>query len=93
VQAPHDRIRHTALTVRDGRPVAVDVTELVPGDLARLVSADRRREHAIRATPGQGPPVPNIAGPVALSVAKQKVSAHRPVGQVWTGWSPAPYSR
>jgi magnesium-transporting ATPase (P-type) len=34
VQALHDRIGHTALTIRDGR--AVDVTELVPGDLVRL---------------------------------------------------------
>jgi len=40
VEALHDRIRHTALTVRDGRAVAVDVTELVPGDLVRLGMGD-----------------------------------------------------
>ena len=40
VEALHDRIRHTALTVRDGRPLAVDVTELVPGDLVRLGVGD-----------------------------------------------------
>ncbi len=40
VEALHDRIRHTALTLRDGRAVAVDVTELVPGDLVRLGMGD-----------------------------------------------------
>jgi P-type Mg2+ transporter len=36
VEALHNRIRHTAVALRDGRAVAVDVTELVPGDLVRL---------------------------------------------------------
>jgi P-type Mg2+ transporter len=40
VQALHDRIRHTALTIRDGRPVAIDMTELVPGDVVRLGVGD-----------------------------------------------------
>jgi P-type Mg2+ transporter len=40
VEALHDRIRHSALTVRDGRAVAVDVTKLVPGDLVRLGVGD-----------------------------------------------------
>jgi P-type Mg2+ transporter len=40
VQALHDRIRHTALTLRDGRAVAVDVTDLVPGDVVRLGVGD-----------------------------------------------------
>jgi Mg2+-importing ATPase len=40
VEALHDRIRHTALTIRDGRPVAIDVTELVPGDVVRLGVGD-----------------------------------------------------
>jgi P-type Mg2+ transporter len=47
VEALHSQLRHTALTLRDGEPVAVDVTELVPGDVVRLavgdvVSADLR---------------------------------------------------
>jgi Mg2+-importing ATPase len=33
-------VRHTALAVRDGEPVAVDVTELVPGDVVRLAVGD-----------------------------------------------------
>jgi P-type Mg2+ transporter len=40
VQALHDRIRHTALTIRDGHPVAIDMTELVPGDVVRLGVGD-----------------------------------------------------
>jgi Mg2+-importing ATPase len=40
VEALHDRIRHTALTIRDGRAVTVDVTELVPGDVVRLGVGD-----------------------------------------------------
>jgi len=40
VEALHSRLRHTALTLRDGRPVSVDVTELVPGDVVRLGVGD-----------------------------------------------------
>jgi Mg2+-importing ATPase len=36
----HDQIRHQALVVRDGHPVLVDVTALVPGDLVRLRLGD-----------------------------------------------------
>ena len=36
----HSRLRHTALTVRDGTPAPVDVTELVPGDVVRLAVGD-----------------------------------------------------
>jgi Mg2+-importing ATPase len=47
VEALHSQLRHTALTLRDGEPVAVDVTLLVPGDVVQLsvgdvVSADLR---------------------------------------------------
>lgn len=47
VEALHSRIRHTAVTLRDGRAAAVDVIALVPGDVVRLdvgdvVSADLR---------------------------------------------------
>jgi Mg2+-importing ATPase len=40
VEALHDSIRHKALTLRDGRAVTVDVTELVPGDVVRLGVGD-----------------------------------------------------
>ena len=47
VEALHSRIRHAAVTVRDGHAVEVNVTELVPGDIVRLdvgevVPADMR---------------------------------------------------
>ena len=50
VEALHSQLRHTALAMRDGAPVAVDVTELVPGDVVRLavgdvVAADLRLLH------------------------------------------------
>ena len=35
-EALHSRIRHTAVAIRDGRPVEVPVTDLVPGDVVRL---------------------------------------------------------
>lgn len=43
----HSQVRHGAVAVRDGRPTAVDVTELVPGDVVHLrmgdvVAADMR---------------------------------------------------
>jgi Mg2+-importing ATPase len=40
VEALHSQLRHTALVVREGKPVAVDVTELVPGDIVRLAVGD-----------------------------------------------------
>jgi P-type Mg2+ transporter len=40
VEALHSQLRHTALVMRDGEPVAVDVTELVPGDVVRLGVGD-----------------------------------------------------
>ena len=51
VEALHSQLRHTALAMRDGEPQAVDVTELVPGDVVRLavgdvVPADLRLLHA-----------------------------------------------
>jgi P-type Mg2+ transporter len=51
VEALHSKLRHTALVMRDGQPVAVDVTGLVPGDVVRLavgdvVPADLRLLHA-----------------------------------------------
>ncbi len=36
----HDQIHHQSLAVRDGQPVLVDVTSLVPGDLVRLRLGD-----------------------------------------------------
>jgi P-type Mg2+ transporter len=40
VEALHSQLRHTALVMRDGKPVALDVTELVPGDVVRLAVGD-----------------------------------------------------
>jgi Mg2+-importing ATPase len=40
VEALHSQLRHTALAVRDGTPVPVDVTDLVPGDVVRLAVGD-----------------------------------------------------
>jgi magnesium-transporting ATPase (P-type) len=40
VEELHSTIRHTAVTTRDGRVSAVDVTELVPGDVVGLDVGD-----------------------------------------------------
>jgi P-type Mg2+ transporter len=40
VEALHSQLRHTVLVVRGGEPSAVDVTELVPGDVVRLAVGD-----------------------------------------------------
>jgi len=40
VEALHSRLRQTALALRDGADVAVDVTELVPGDVVRIGVGD-----------------------------------------------------
>jgi Mg2+-importing ATPase len=39
-EALHSQIRHQALVVRDGRSVQVDVTQVVPGDVAELRLGD-----------------------------------------------------
>jgi Mg2+-importing ATPase len=39
-QALHSQIRHRTVVVRGGRPVSVEVTELVPGDLVELRLGD-----------------------------------------------------
>ena len=39
-EALHSQIRHETVAVRDGRPVEVDVTELVPGDVIELRLGD-----------------------------------------------------
>jgi len=40
IEALHSTIRHMALAVRDGKPLAVDVTDLVPGDVILLRTGD-----------------------------------------------------
>ncbi|MGZ4202330.1 MAG: magnesium-translocating P-type ATPase [Thermoleophilaceae bacterium] len=40
VEALHSRLRHTSLAVRGGQGLALDVTELVPGDVVRLAVGD-----------------------------------------------------
>jgi P-type Mg2+ transporter len=40
IEALHSSIRHRTLVVRGGQPIAVDVTELVPGDIVQLRTGD-----------------------------------------------------
>jgi len=40
VEALHSRLRYTALALRDGAEAAIDVTELVPGDVVRIAVGD-----------------------------------------------------
>ena len=40
VEELHSQLRHTALTLRDGKPTSVDVTTLVPGDVVQLAVGD-----------------------------------------------------
>ena len=40
VEELHSQLRHTAVTWRDGKPVSVDVTTLVPGDVVQLSVGD-----------------------------------------------------
>lgn len=40
VEALHSQLRHSALTLRDGIPGPLDVTELVPGDVVQLAVGD-----------------------------------------------------
>ena len=40
VEELHSQLRHKAVTVRDGKPVTVDVTTLVPGDVVQLSVGD-----------------------------------------------------
>ena len=39
-EALHDQIHHQSVVVRDGGPVSLEVTELVPGDIVRLTLGD-----------------------------------------------------
>lgn len=74
--ALHDRVRHTVVVVRDGRPQEVDVTALVPGDVVRLamgavVPADMRLVDAHDLScdegivTGESLPVAKTAAPIA----------------------------
>jgi len=40
VEELHSQLRHKAVTLRDGKPVSVDVTALVPGDVVQLSVGD-----------------------------------------------------
>ena len=40
VDALHSRLRHTIVAIRDGKDVAIDVTELAPGDVVRIGVGD-----------------------------------------------------
>jgi Mg2+-importing ATPase len=84
VEALHSRIRHVAITLRDGCAVAAVVTEVVPGDIVRLdvgdvVPADLRLlevnglecDEAVltgEATPAEKSPAPAGAGESPLDL-------------------------
>ncbi len=40
IEALHSSIRHRTLVLRDGQPIAVDVVELVPGDVVQVRTGD-----------------------------------------------------
>ena len=40
VEALHSQLRHSALTLRDGKARSIDVTQLVPGDVVQLAVGD-----------------------------------------------------
>ncbi|MEV4250471.1 HAD-IC family P-type ATPase [Streptosporangium canum] len=79
-QALHSQVRHTAVVLRDARPVEVDVTALVPGDVVRLalggiVPADLRLlattglECDESVLTGESLPVDKTVAPVPSGVA------------------------
>ncbi|HEX9124691.1 MAG TPA: magnesium-translocating P-type ATPase [Actinomycetota bacterium] len=78
VEELHSTIRHSAVTTRDGRVAAVDVTELVPGDVVDLdvgevVPADIRllQANALECDEsvltGESLPAPKTTGPSPIS--------------------------
>ena len=86
-EALHAQIRHATLVLRDGAPVEVDVTDLVPGDIVELqlgdvVPADVRLLEATglecdeSVLTGESLPVDKDAGPV-------------PAGTRWPSWPAA----
>ncbi|GHE38390.1 magnesium-translocating P-type ATPase [Streptosporangium violaceochromogenes] len=92
-QALHSRVRHTAVALRDGRPVEVDVTALVPGDVVRLalgtiVPADLRllavtgMECDESVLTGESLPVGKSVAPVPPGTAPAELSCCALMGTV-----------
>jgi Mg2+-importing ATPase len=92
-QALHSEIRHTAIAVRDGQPVQVDVVDLVPGDVLRLqlgavVPADLRLletnglECDEGVLTGESLPVDKNAAPVVAGTALAELSSCALMGTV-----------
>jgi len=92
-EALHSRIRHQAVVVRDGRPVAVDVTVLVPGDVVELrlgdiVPADIRLLEATgleceeSVLTGESVPVEKDAAPVPAGTPLAELSGCALMGTV-----------
>ncbi len=92
-EALHSQIRHEAVVVRDGHPVEVDVTGLVPGDLVELhlgsiVPADIRLlsvsglECDESVLTGESLPVPKDTAPVAPGAALAELTGCALMGTV-----------
>jgi Mg2+-importing ATPase len=92
-EALHSQISHQAVVVRDGRPVAVDVTSLVPGDvvllaLGQVVPADVRLVEVTglecdeSLMTGESQPVEKHTDPVAAGAALADLSNTALMGTV-----------
>jgi Mg2+-importing ATPase len=92
-EALHSQIHHETVVVRDGRPVPVDVTALVPGDLVELrlgdiVPADLRLLQVAglvcdeSVLTGESLPVDKDTGPVAERTALAELSGCALMGTV-----------
>ena len=92
-EALHSQIRHQAVVIRDGRPVTIDVTALVPGDLVELrlgdiVPADIRLLEATgleceeSVLTGESLPAGKDAAPVPAGTALAELSGCALMGTV-----------
>ena len=86
VEAMHSDLRHVVTVIRDGKPVSVEVTHLVPGDIVHLdigsiVPADMRLMVATNLEcdesilTGESVPASKSAGPVAAGAALGDLSS------------------
>jgi Mg2+-importing ATPase len=92
-EALHSQIRHQAVVLRDGRPVTIDVTALVPGDVVELrlgdiVPADIRLLEATgleceeSVLTGESLPAEKDTGPVPAGTALAELSGCALMGTV-----------
>ena len=92
-EALHSQIHHQAVAIRDGRPVMIDVTALVPGDVVELrlgdiVPADMRLLAAVgleceeSVLTGESLPVEKDIGPVGAGTPLAELSGCALMGTV-----------